>query len=167
MTSAIDNRDEFDFESPIYRPEITRGTNVHNPDHHSKEPKGSDLSARIKFVKDIDKNTMFEIDTAIRAVVPSMRICQDKASHWQPKLIEAKRFTLIGGGIAGVLALAATATAAAFSFNYVAKALVVATLGVLSITLYHYSKAREASRQIDGSAGTLQRLYTSCGKTCQ
>ncbi len=149
MTSAIDNRDEFDFENPLYRPEITRGMNVHNPDHHSKEPKGSDLSARIKFVKDIDKNTMFEIDTAIRAVVPSKRICQDKASHWQPKLIEAKRFTLIGG-IAGVLALAATATAAAFSFNYVVKALGVATLGVLSITFYQYSKAREASRQIDG-----------------
>ncbi len=158
MTRAID-RDEDDFENPLYRSQITNGSGVNHIDPRMMEPfMRNDLSVRSKWITDVDKNrSVYEIDTAIQALVPSKVYCDGKINHWEAKRFEAKKYAWLEGGLTAVLASVATYSAyvASQAKNgtnpaFLAAVLGVASIGTLIMSINNVSKAGEASRQIDG-----------------
>lgn len=159
MTSSIE-REDYDFESAVYRPEITYGTHAYNVDPRQMENfMKTDLGFRAHPISQVDAiHTVYEIDGVVRAKITSDAFRKEKAKHWEKVHEDTKQWSWVEGGMTGLL-LAGTIATGILSSPLVATALGVATVAGLILTTYSISNTYEASRQIDGwKSSPLKKL---------
>ncbi len=159
MTTSIE-REDYDFESGIYRPEITYGTHAYNVDPRQMENfMKTDLGFRAHPISQVDAiHTVYEIDGVVRAKITTDTFRKEKSKHWEKVHEETKQWSWIEGGVTGLL-LAGTIATGILSAPMVAAALGAATIGGIILTAYSISNVYEATRQIDGwKSSPLKKL---------